>query len=233
MKRAIITITLVMMLAYGSVNAAESKNFYSDGNIMPGEQWNAVSIFDTPPAHTTVNMSGGDVLSMYTYDASTLNMTDGSIDNLFSFEYSTVNVSGGFLGYGSMSAREQSVINFSGTAEALNVDALNSARINVSGGIISSLDAFNDGILNIYGGDITDVWAQDNTIVNIFGHHDLMKISSGGIYGYGFVQGYYNDLSWFRFDLRGSETYSHINLIPEPATILLLVAGGIFLRKKE
>jgi hypothetical protein len=233
MRRAIITIGLVVMFFWGSANAIESKNFYSDGNIMPNEQWNAVSIYDTPPAHTTVNMTGGNVSSMHTYDAIILNMTNGRIEQLYANEFSTVNVSGGFPGYGSMYAGEHSTINFSGTAEVLNAHALNDSRINITGGTIRWLDAGNEGTINIYGGDITEVWTHENAFINIFGHHDLMKISSGGMNGFGFVQGYYNDLSWFRFDFSSAETYSHINLIPEPATILLLVVGGLFLRKKD
>ena len=232
MRRVMITIGLVVMLFCEWANAVESKTFYSDGNIMPNEQWNAISIYDTPPAHTTVNMTGGNVLSMYTYDASILNMTDGRIDRLNSYEYSTVNVSGGVPGYISLDALDQSTINFSGTAEVLNAHALNKSTLNISGGTINNLNVYNEGIINIYAGDITTVWSHDDTIVNVFGHHDLMKISTGGLYGNGFVQGYYNDLSWFRFNLGNEEAYYHINLIPEPTTILLLSVGGLFLRKK-
>jgi hypothetical protein len=231
MRKTIITIGFAVLLISGSANALESKTFNSDGNIMPNEQWNAVSIYDTSPAHTTVNMSGGNVLSIFTYDASTLNMTGGSIDHFNSYEYSKVNITGGL--FDGLTAREHSIVTFSGNSEALNVHSLNDSTININGGTIRWLDADNDGIINIYGGNLTEVWTNENAIINIFGHHDLIKYSSGGMNGYGFVQGYYNNLSWFRFDFSSAETYSHVNLIPEPTAILLLGAGGLFLRKKN
>jgi hypothetical protein len=41
---------------------------------------------------------------------------------------------------------------------------------------------------------------------------------------------YYNDDVLFSFDLWGEEVYSHINVVPEPATILLFGMGGLIMR---
>jgi hypothetical protein len=40
---------LVLLLVIGQAGASENKDFYSDGDIMTGEQWNVVNIYDTPP----------------------------------------------------------------------------------------------------------------------------------------------------------------------------------------
>ena len=230
MKRAIITIGLMALLLSGQ---AIAKDFYADGNIITGEYWSSVYIYDTPPNHTTVNMSGGRVDTTSIFDASILNMTGGTMFHLFSYEFSTANISGNDSGSPlDIFARDNSIINFSGTAQGMEVQALNTAIINITGGAIEDLTVSNSGIINIYAGDILDALARDNAIINIFGH-ELVKWSSGGAFGCGFVQGYYNDNYFFNFSFRGSETYSHVNLIPEPTTILLLVAGGIFLRKKD
>jgi hypothetical protein len=248
MIKVIITIGLAVLLVNGSANAVGSKYFYSDGNIVTGDYWSSAYIYDTPPNHTTLNMSGGQVGSMSTfnssvsnitngtislmvsYDTSKLNITGGTMDNLLSLGSSIANISGG--GPSDISDRDHSVTNFSGTAEAINVNALDSATINITGGTINDLSAYNSGVINIYAGDIFDVWGQDNTAVNIFGHN-LIKTSIGGAYGHGFVKGIYNNQTSFEIDFMGSDTYSHVNLIPEPITILLLGAGGLFLRKKD
>ena len=229
MKKALITIGFAVLLVGGRTLA---KEFYSDGSIVGGEYWSSADIYDTPPNHTTVNMTGGEVFSMHTHDASILNMTGGIIDNLYSYESSTVNISGNdHSNPFNISAMNNSIINFSGTAQGEEMYAENSATINITGGTIDDLTAYNSGVINIYAGDILDVWAQDNTAVNVFGHN-LIKSLTGGQFGYGFVQGIYNNQSSFDIDFRGSDTYSHVNLIPEPATILLFGTGGLIFRKR-
>ncbi len=229
MKRVILTIGLVLIAVNAPVQA--DTDFYSDGNIISGEEWATVNIYDTPPNHTTVNMFGGTVLDFFTYNASTLNIYAGSINNVISNDYSTLNISG--VSVDDIAALDHSVATLSGDIDVLNAYALNESKMNITGGAIGKLHAANEGIMNIYGGAIIEVGIHDNAFINIFGHHDLAKFSSGGQFGYGYVQGYYNDLSWFRMNFTSAEAYSHINLIPEPMTILLLGLGCLFIRKKE
>jgi hypothetical protein len=231
MRRAIIIMGFAMLAA--GVQASSTEEFYSDGSIGTGEYWSSVAIYDTPPNHTTVNMTGGQVDTMSTYDTSIFNMTSGKMSHLYSYESSTVNISDNdHSSPFNISARDLSIINFSGTAKGEEVYALNSATINITGGTIDDLTAYNSGVINIYAGDISNIWAQDNTAVNILGCN-LIKSLTGGQFGYGFVQGIYNNQSSFEIDFMGSDTYSHVNLIPEPITILLLGVGGLFLRKKD
>src|SRR4030042_6509914 len=55
--------------------------FYSDGVIKKGETYDKVDVYDTPPAHTTVDMTGGQVNrpGMFTYDATTVNISGGLV----------------------------------------------------------------------------------------------------------------------------------------------------------
>ena len=233
MKKALITIGIAVLLVNGSANAAGTKYFYSNGSVGTGEYWPSVYIYDTPPNHTTVNMSDGRVDTMSTFDNSIFNMTGGTVYNLYSYESSTVNISdNNHSSPFAISAGDNSTINFGGTAKGWEFDVLNLATMNITGGAIDDLTTCNSGVINIYAGDILDVWGQDSTVINIFGYN-LLKVSTGGAYGHGFVHGYYGNNSYFDIDFMGSDTYSHVNLIPEPATLFLLALSGLSLRKRR
>ena len=222
---------LVLLLVIGQAGASENKDFYSDGDIMTGEQWNVVNIYDTPPNRTIVDMSGGLVDNLKPQNFSTFNMTDGKISTLIALDNSISNLSGGSV-Y-TIGAMGTSVINLSGTIDIFVVDVIDSGSINITGGLVDGLVASNYGIINLYGGIVTDyLGAIEFSKVNVFGYN-LVKTSTGGHYGYGQVYGFYNDGSSFSIDLSGSETYSHIDLIPEPGTLLLLLIGVGFLRNRN
>jgi hypothetical protein len=133
----------------------------------------------------------------------------------------------------------------------------NDCTLNIFGGTISRVAAYDTTFTNWYGGQMYELWAKENSIVNIYGGqlsspngnpgfawfadqsivnlyaYNVTYTSTGGVYGGGLVTGrYYFDNSSFIFDLYASETYSHVNIVPEPATFLLLALSGMFLRKK-
>ena len=77
-----------------------------------------------------------------------------------------------------------------------------------------------------------EISAWHLSVINIYGY-DLFKSDSGGNNGVGWVSGYWMDDVAFNIDFYGSETYSHIVLIPEPLTIWLLGLGCLrFMRKR-
>ena len=99
-------------------------------------------------------------------------------------------------------------------------------------GVMDILWARGDSIINIYGGQFTLLSAIDNSLVNLYAY-DVVITHTGGFWDDGQVTGkYYLDDTSFIFDLWGQNTYSHINIIPEPASILLLSLGLLFLRKR-
>jgi hypothetical protein len=206
MKRYITALLCCIVLAQSAV-AALNKNFYSDGTIEAGQEWNGVGIYDTPPSHTTVNMTGGTVWSLGTYNASTLN------------------ISGGYV-TGSLNVIYQSTANISGSANLSNVSGNAAGTINVFDGTIGILDAVGSTV-NFYGGDITMyLWAHANATVNIFGK-DLVKTHSGGTFGDGQITGLWLGGSAFTINMEDAGTYSRVNLVatPEPVTLLLFGAG--------
>jgi len=205
-----IIITAIIFFTASEVAAVEDKIFTSSGQIVEGEFWSNVYIYNDD---TIVDMLGGHLDSIGTYDASTVNVTGGHVNTLDAHEISTANISGGYV-YG-LSTRD------SGTAFLSDMGSVvaRSARgsfwtVNMTGGTTEYARAGDSGTLNLYGGVVTDsLNAWDFATVNIFGY-DLLRTASGGSYGYGFVTGYWGDGAAFTINLSTSETYSHINLIP-------------------
>lgn len=130
------------------------------------------------------------------------------------------------------------------------LDIYNDVTLDIFGGDILRLAAFDTTITDWHEGTMDVLWVNDNSIVNIYGGsleemaaiengqinlyaYDIVHTTTGGHYGIGQVMGYYySDNSYFCFDLGNLETYSHINIIPEPSTLLLISLGLLFLRKR-
>ena len=108
----------------------------------------------------------------------------------------------------------------------------------------------HESAVNLYGGTCKYIYASENSKVNLYGgkwdyitaiHHSTVRLyaygltydPTGGLYGDGSLQGYFLESGTeFDFSLRSPDTYSHIEIIPEPATLLLLVMGSVLLRNR-
>jgi hypothetical protein len=91
----------------------------------------------------------------------------------------------------------------------------------------------NNSIVNMYEGSLGELAAIDNGLINLYAH-DVTHTTTGGFYQHGQVMGkYYSDDAQFCFDLCNQEAYSHINIVPEPATFLLLSLGILGIRRKN
>ena len=75
-KMKILTIVIAMLLGVGQAMAYPDKYFYSSGEINDCEHWENVFIYNDD---TVVDMFGGDVDSIGTYDSSTVNVTGGQV----------------------------------------------------------------------------------------------------------------------------------------------------------
>jgi hypothetical protein len=72
--------------------------FRRDAIIRPGEVYDIVSVYDTPPDTSTVNMFGGSVNGVQSYDSSIVNIHDGQVwGSIIARDFSTVNIHGGSL----------------------------------------------------------------------------------------------------------------------------------------
>jgi len=231
MKTKIITIlALAQILCFtaSELLALEDKIFTSSGQILDGEEWNNVHIYNDD---TIVDMLGGLVDGIGTYDISTINITGGHVNTLVTLEFSTANVSGGVVA--GLYAWDYSTVSVFDTGSVFSLSARGDfGVVNIYGGSAAFVDAYESGTVNLYGGDVSEYLSAPDGIINIFGY-DLSKTSTGGNYGYGFVTGYWIDGTSFSIDLLSPETYSNINLIPEPASLLLLVFGCFLLKRKK
>jgi len=189
------------------------RDFYSDANIVEGDWYGLVRIYDTPPYHTTVNMTGGSLSIAKLYDSSTLNIFGGYLMEAESYNTSILNFFGGNISSG--------------------LGAWENSTMNIWGGIIGAIGTSNSSTVNLRGGQITNwVGGHIGTTINVFGK-ELSKINEGGLYGDGQVTGLWQDNTPFTINLIGTDTYSVVNLIPEPATIFLLSFGIFFTRKRK
>ena len=231
MKTKIITIlAAIMLLPVSKVRAV--LDIYSDTVIQEGDYYDTVvNVYDTPPDNTTVDMTGGFVHNLRPYDSSIINMTGGEIQTLETFNTSTANISGGSI-YG-VSAWDYTTVNLSVTGNVTALHARVSGTINMMGGSAEYLGAIDSGTINIYGGLITEsLGAWNDAVVNIYGYGFNYDPTAGTRDG-GQLTGFWLDNSFFTIDLKTLETYSHINLIPEPSSFLLLLLGYILLKRKK
>ena len=232
MKTKIITMLAVIMLVPVCQVQAIDVDFYSDATIQDGDIYDSVRIYDTPPDHTTVDMTGGFVHVLWSYDSSIINMTGGEILTLDAYNTSTANISGGNVR--SVFTRDHATTNLYDGGSVFSLGAARqSGVVNMTGGITEYLRAGESGIINLYGGTVNiylNAW--DSAKVNIYGYGFNYDPSAGNWNG-GQLTGFWLDDTPFIIDLAGSGTYSHINLVPEPCSLLLLALGCLFLKRKK
>jgi len=194
--------------------------FYTDGVIQEGDVYSDVYIYN----YATVDMTGGIVtVQLTTYDYSTLNASDGVLEAIAADGFSTVNLSG---------------------VVEINVMSIGeSGSVNMFGGNVGSMKAWNHSTVNLYSGTISDyllAYGSEDLVISIYGYGFEYDPLAGNHQG-GQLTGFWLDDTPFSIDLYYDDTpggpvidtWSHIVLIPEPTTILLLTVGGIMLRKRD
>jgi len=147
---------------------------------------------------------------------------------------------------------DDTVVDMYYDAWVLSVTTYNKSEFNIYGGSIDGpLTGSDNSAVNISGGWFDFVIVEDFSILNIISGHgglgdlsatggsinlyayDVLYDPTGGYYGEGLLTGKYlsND-HYFDYDLHEG-TYSHITVVPEPISLLLIGLGGLFLRKRK
>ena len=123
------------------------------------------------------------------------------------------------------------------TADMFGGDVFKLETFNVTGfdmftGVMDILDVHDNSTINIHGGSLGTLGAADDSSVNLYAY-DVTYHPTGGYYDRGWVEGKYlaDDLS-FTFDLIHMDSLSHINVVPEPATLLLVCLGCMLVRRR-
>lgn len=95
-KQIIVMLSLFMacQFAWGTVT-----DIYTGTTIESGDVYDRVSIYDSPPEQTIVDMTGGEVSSFGIFDTSVLNFSNGDIGYISMNDSSTFHISGGSIGY--------------------------------------------------------------------------------------------------------------------------------------
>jgi hypothetical protein len=216
---------IILFMACQLYAVPEDKIFTSSGQILPGEEWGNVYIYNDD---TIADMLGGLVDGIGTYDASMVNVIDGSVNTLEGHEFSTANISGG--GVYSVFTWDHAKTNLSDGGSITSLGAGGAfGTVNMTGGITEYLRVGDSGSINLHGGIVSEYLnAWDFATVNIYGYGFNYDPSAGNWNG-GQLTGFYLDDTTFTIDLYDAQTYNHINLIPEPATFLLMSLGSLIL----
>jgi len=104
---------------------------------------------------------------------------------------------------------------------------------NIEGGQMLSLSTFNNSLVHYQAGLIDYISASHDTIVFLYAY-DVIYDPTGGAAGNGYIEGYFlKDDTYFGFSCLNEGTYSHIQIVPEPATFIILTCGVLLLRKRN
>ncbi len=162
---------------------------------------------------SSVTVSGGNIRFLYSYGTSNVILSDGNIDFLDGYGTSKAVVSGGHIDY------------------LYNYDT---SSTSISGGSIKTMVALNTSSMSISGGSITDLLAIGSSSFTFYGYdfRAMGDVSLQGdkVLGTGALAGKWLDgTPWVTNIIQHDGGATILMGVPEPSTVVLLVAGGLCL----
>ncbi len=215
MKKAIVLLSAFMLLC-GQASALIV--FTSDGEILNGDVHDYAKV----------------------YGSSVLNMLGGTVTEVLSAKDSSIlHVSGGTVNHLENSYTHNGAINISGNVIIQSVVINGSATTYINGGSLNTVEIYSSGVNDIYGSTING-YLLASSQVNIYGN-SFNYDPLAGAYDGGQLTGFWLNGTAFSIDIKnygGGDlpvgiTYDNLNLIPEPASMVLLGLGGLLLRRRK
>ena len=174
--------------------------------------------------------SEGSETYVYMYNDASAEISGGYIAEFSMFDDTTADITGGQISV-VMGQGSSSVDVFTGSDVSL-LRPNDSSTANVYGGNTNVIFTLGSSHTNIYEGLINEIDCTDLSLVNFFVKtYDFNP--TGGAFGVGLLTGTWNSNNAFSIDLRTEDTINHINIIPEPATLILLALGAIGSRRRK
>ena len=206
-KKTNILVVVVLMLGVCDVEAVlvweSGHHVFSEGTETFVSMYNDAS----------AEISGGWISEFGMYDDTTADVTGGEIQMLLGQNDSSVTV------------YDDSVIGL------LRPNDFSMAS--VYGGDINVVFALGTSNTNIYDGLINEIDAKDFSTVSLYVESYELD-PTGGTFQDGLLTGIWlNTENSFHINLRTENTINHIEFIPEPGSISLLLAGAVMLLSKS
>jgi hypothetical protein len=119
--------------------------------------------------------------------------------------------------------------------EMKSLRSIDLATANVYNGDIEWLETWDNGVINIYGGNMIWLGAWDSGLINLYAYDVTYHPTGGGTWGdKEWIEGtFYSGNNVFSLWLYNDEAYSHVNIVPEPAILLMLSLGSLLVRKRK
>ncbi len=171
--------------------------------------------------NSRINVSGGHLDDLDTYDSSQANISSGDVEYLCSFDSSRVNVSGGWI-YSGIESYNSSQVNFSGGRiggiyyggmEFLGmISSYDSSQVNISGGLLLGFISCTDSSqVNISGGSICDdLYCNGSSRLNISGGaiHSINSYQSSHVDISGGEIGWFSSFESSQVNISGGLIYT-------------------------
>lgn len=149
-------------------------------------------------------------------------------DGIWVYNDASVDMYSGEMTYDSVLFDHSRLNLFGGTIDGLYPH--NMSSLYIIGGFVTDLCLWNESRVDLFVGGIVNLYCDPDTAVYIHAY-DVVYDPSGGQWNLGVISGrFLLDDSSFTIDLATRDTYDQVHIVPEPASILMLLSGGLFMR---